>query len=108
MHGPNGKAFENVGVFLEVESVKRLVTTDVVRPGWIPNGRASMSAEVFFEPTGEMRTRYAACAWHWDQAAQNEHEAMEGWGEAPISWRRLPALPYLGAFMGQPAPGSQR
>ncbi len=55
MHGPNGEEVENVGVFLDVGPGRRLVTTDVFRPGWIPNGRAFTVAEILLEAVGEGR-----------------------------------------------------
>lgn len=85
MNGPEGEKSDNIGVFLEVEPWKRLVTTDAFRPGWIPSGRAFMAAEMLFEDTGDGKTRYIARAMHWDEAARKEHERMgfyEGWGMA--------------------------
>ena len=85
MNGPNGERHENAGVFLEVDPLKRLVTTDAFLVGWIPSGRAFFVAETLFEDTGDGRTRYTASAMHWDEAAHKEHEKMgfhEGWGKA--------------------------
>ena len=45
MHGPDGEAFPNIGVFLAVEPMKRIVTTDAFLPGWIPSDQAFMVAE---------------------------------------------------------------
>lgn len=85
INGPDGEKFDNIGVFLEIEPQKRLVTTDAFRPGWIPSGRAFMAAEMTFEDAGDGRTRYTARAMHWDEAARKEHEQMgfhEGWGKS--------------------------
>ncbi|SPH16936.1 hypothetical protein DEA8626_00450 [Defluviimonas aquaemixtae] len=85
MHGPNGEKFDNMGVFLEIEPQRRLVTTDAFRPGWIPNGRAFMAAEMRFEDAGGGKTRYIARAMHWNEDTLKEHEQMgfrEGWGKA--------------------------
>ena len=85
MKGPDGERFENIGVFLEVEPMRRLVTTDAVLPGWIPSARAFMVAETLFEGVAEGRTHYTARAMHWDEAALTEHDRMgfhEGWGKA--------------------------
>ena len=85
MNGPDGERFENIGVFLEIEPMRRLVTTDAFLPGWIPSARAFMVAETLFEGAGEGRTRYTARAMQWDEAALKEHERMgfhEGWGKA--------------------------
>lgn len=85
MNGPDGERFEEVGVVLQVEPMRRLKTTDAFRPGWIPSGRAFMVAEVLLEDAGDGRTRYTASAMHWDEEARKEHEQMgfhEGWGMA--------------------------
>ena len=83
-NGPDGESFANAGVFLEVEPLRRLVSTDAFRPGWIPSGRAFMAAETLFEDAGGGKTRYIARAMHWDREALEEHERMgfhEGWGQ---------------------------
>ena len=83
-NGPDGESFENAGVFLEVEPLRRLVSTDAFRPGWIPSGRAFMAAETLFEDAGGGKTRYIARAMHWDRKTLEEHERMgfhEGWGQ---------------------------
>ena len=83
-NGPDGESFENAGVFLEVEPLRRLVSTDAFRPGWAPSRRAFMVAETLFEDAGDGRTRYIARAMHWDRATLEEHERMgfhEGWGQ---------------------------
>ena len=87
MHGPNGEEVENVGVFLEIEPERRLVTTDAFHRGWISTGRAVMVAEILLEPAGEGSTRYTARARHWDEAARHEHEAL-GFHEGVAEGRR--------------------
>ena len=85
MHGPDGQRFDHIGVFLEVEPMRRLVMTDAFRPGWIPGDRAFVVAEKIFEDAGKGRTRYTARAMHWDRASLKEHERRgfhEGWGKA--------------------------
>lgn len=85
MNGPDGERFETMGLFLEVEPMRRLVSTDAFRPGWMPSDRAFMVAETLFEDVGDDRTAYTARAMHWDETALREHEAMgfrEGWGKA--------------------------
>ncbi len=85
MNGPDGERFEEMGVVLEVEPMRRLKTTDAFLPGCIPSGRAFMVAEVLLEDAGDGRTRYTASAMHWDEEARKEHEQMgfhEGWGMA--------------------------
>ena len=85
MNGPDGEKFDNLGVLLEIEPGRRLVTTDAFRPGWIPNGRPFMVAEMTIEDAGHGKTRYAVRAMHWTAEAKQEHEDMgfqEGWGAA--------------------------
>ena len=85
MNGPNGERIENIGVFLEVEELRRLVTTDALLPGWIPSGRAFMVAETCVHGLDKDRTRYTARAMHWTEASRKEHEEMgfhKGWGTA--------------------------
>ena len=72
-NGPDGESFENAGVFLDVEPLRRLVSTDAFRPGWIPSGRAFMAAETLFEDAGGGKTRYVARAMHWDRDTLEEH-----------------------------------
>ncbi|MFO1137703.1 MAG: SRPBCC family protein [Paracoccus sp. (in: a-proteobacteria)] len=85
MRGPEGEKVPNLGVFLEIQPQRRLVTTDAFRPGWVPNDQAFMVADIRFQPEGEARTRYVARAMHWTRAALEQHEAMgfhAGWNAA--------------------------
>ncbi|MBI1392290.1 MAG: polyketide cyclase [Alphaproteobacteria bacterium] len=85
MNGPDGERFPNIGVFLAVEPMTRIVTTDALTPGWRPSGRAFMVAETIFADADAGKTRYVATARHWTDEARAEHEAMgfhEGWGKA--------------------------
>lgn len=85
MHGPDGEEFPNIGVFLDVVEGSKLVFTDAFAPGWLPNGRPFMAAQVTFDDAGEGKTRYLARARHWTDEAMKEHQAMgfhEGWGKA--------------------------
>lgn len=85
MNGPDGERFENLGVYLEVIPMKKIVTTDAFLPGWVPSGRAFMVAETLFEDAGGGKTKYTARALHWTEEAMKEHEAMgfhDGWGMA--------------------------
>ena len=89
MAGPDGEAFPNDGVFLEVVPNERIVTTNLFTPGWNPHsleddgcGGFGMVAITTFEPEGN-GTRYTARARHWTDAARKQHESMgfnEGWG----------------------------
>ena len=49
MNGPEGEQFPNTGIFLEIEPQRRIVTTDAMRPGWIPSAKPFMVSEVTFE-----------------------------------------------------------
>lgn len=85
MNGPDGERFENLGVYLEVVPMKRIVTTDAFLPGWIPSERPFMTAETLFDDAGNGRTDYVARALHWTEESMKEHEAMgfhEGWAKA--------------------------
>lgn len=85
MNGPEGEQFPNMGVYLEVVPLKRIVSTDAFLPGWVPSERAFMVAETLFADAGGGRTKYTARAMHWSEESLKEHEAMgfhEGWGMA--------------------------
>lgn len=92
MNGPDGEAFPNMGVYLDVAPMKRIVTTDAFLPGWIPSERAFMVAETLFSEAGQGRTHYIARALHWSEESMKEHEAMgfhEGWGMAATQLEAL-------------------
>lgn len=85
MHGPEGENFPQMGVFLEVVPMKKLVSTDAFRPGWVPADQAFMVTETTLEDAGGGKTRYVSKAMHWNEEALKQHEAMgfhEGWGAA--------------------------
>ena len=92
MNGPDGEMFPNMGVYLDVAPMKRIVTTDAFLPGWIPSERAFMVAETLFAEAGQGRTHYIARALHWSEESMKEHEAMgfhEGWGMAATQLEAL-------------------
>jgi uncharacterized protein YndB with AHSA1/START domain len=83
--GPNGESFPNAGVFLEIVPMRRIVSTDAFRAGWIPSDSAYMVAETQFAEAGQGRTHFIWKALHWTEEAMKGHEAMgfhEGWGMA--------------------------
>ncbi len=85
MNGPDGESYPEVGVFLAIEPMRRLVITDAFRSGWIPSERAFIVTEILFEDASEGRTHYIARAMHWEATALKEHEEMgfhEGWAKA--------------------------
>lgn len=84
MRSPDGQEFPNSGVFLEVVSNRRIITTDALTPDWKPAGQPFMVSRVDFEPTADGRTKYTATASHWNAATKKQHEEMgfhEGWGQ---------------------------
>ena len=59
---------------------RRIVTTDAYREGWIPQ-KPFMTGFWEMLPEGK-GTRYRAGAWHWDEAAMQQHDQMgfvPGW-----------------------------
>jgi uncharacterized protein YndB with AHSA1/START domain len=92
MNGPEGESFPNMGVYLEVVPMKKLVTTDAFLPGWVPSDRAFMVAETLFADAGGGKTNYTARALHWSEESLKEHEAMgfhDGWGMAATQLEAL-------------------
>ena len=84
MRAPDGSEYPTLGVFLEIVAPRRLVFTDAFVPGWIPSGKAFMTAEVLLEEESG-KTRYTARALHWTEEDRQAHEAMgfhEGWGQS--------------------------
>ncbi len=84
MRSPDGKEFPNVGCYLEVVPIERLVFTDALLPGYRPSQTPFFTAVISLEPQGT-GTRYTATAIHRDEAGRQRHEEMgfrEGWGKA--------------------------
>ncbi len=82
MRSPEGEAFPNVGCFLEVVPLKRLVWTDALLPGYRPSEKPFMTAIVEMTKQGN-GTHYVATAIHRDEETRKQHEEMgfhEGWG----------------------------
>jgi uncharacterized protein YndB with AHSA1/START domain len=98
MEGPNGEVNDNVGIFLEIIPEKRLVTTDCIKPGWIPSAKPFMCAILDLEPSPE-GTHYVATARHANPETMKHHEEMgfhKGWDKATdqmeeliLSWERV-------------------
>jgi uncharacterized protein YndB with AHSA1/START domain len=81
MSGPDGTTAPMEGVILEVVPNERIVFTNALSVGWIPQ-TPFMVGFFTFTPEGS-GTRYRAASRHWDEAAHKRHEAMgfmEGWG----------------------------
>ncbi len=84
MRSPEGKAFPNIGCYLEVVPLERLTFTDAMLPGFRPAQNPFFTAIVTFEPAGK-GTRYVATALHRDEDGRKRHEEMgfhAGWGKA--------------------------
>lgn len=82
-HGPNGEAFPNNGVYLEIVPGRKLVFTDAYAEGWQPTEKPMFTGEVTFEELGDGETLYVARARHWTLEAAKTHADMgfhEGWG----------------------------
>jgi uncharacterized protein YndB with AHSA1/START domain len=88
MRSPEGEDFPNVGCYLEVVPVERLVWTTALAPGYRPlaepAGGLLLTAVISLEPTAT-GTLYRALAIHPDADTRERHDAMgfqEGWGAA--------------------------
>jgi len=81
--GPDGEAFPNNGVYLEVVPNRKLVFTDAFAEGWRPTEKPMFTGEITFEDAGNGETLYIARARHWTDEAVKQHAEMgfhEGWG----------------------------
>lgn len=88
MRGPQGEVYENIGCYLEIVPVRRLVWTSALLPGFrpapIPQAGFTFTAVVEFEsaPGGAV---YRATVMHRTEADREVHEKMgfeKGWGMA--------------------------
>ncbi|WKL58191.1 SRPBCC family protein [Asticcacaulis sp. ZE23SCel15] len=85
MHGPDGEAMPQDGVFLEVIDQQKIVSTDAFTVGWVPSADPFMTAVVTFEDAPGGKTLYVARARHWSPEKKQQHEQMgfhDGWGAA--------------------------
>lgn len=79
----DGNHMANEGVYLEVETGKRLVFTDTYSEGWKPAADPFMTAIIEFADDGNGGTIYTATARHRTSTARQAHEEMGffgGWG----------------------------
>jgi uncharacterized protein YndB with AHSA1/START domain len=84
MVSPEGIEHPNVGCFLDVVPLERLVWTDALLPGYRPSGTPFMTGSLTLHTEGA-GTRYVASAIHADIATRDKHEAMGfhgGWATA--------------------------
>jgi uncharacterized protein YndB with AHSA1/START domain len=80
MHGPDGEAHRQEGVFLDVVPGERFVFTDAYAVGWVPQTPFMTGLFTFADEGG--KTRYTASARHWSAAAMAQHAEMgfeAGW-----------------------------
>jgi uncharacterized protein YndB with AHSA1/START domain len=83
MRSPEGESFPNLGCFLEIVPLQRLVFTDALEPGFRPSEKPFFTAIVQFEAHGK-GTKYTAIAVHKNQEGRKQHEDMgffDGWGK---------------------------
>lgn len=84
MQSPEGQAFPNSGVYLEVVPGRKIVTTDAYTRAWEPSEKPFMTATMTFEDAPGGKTKYRAVARHWSAEDKKTHEQMgfhEGWGQ---------------------------
>lgn len=86
MRSPDGDEFPNIGCYLEVVPMERLVFTSVLLPGYrpAPAGDLPFTAIITMESDGT-GTRYVATAMHQDESVCEKHKEMgfyDGWGIA--------------------------
>jgi uncharacterized protein YndB with AHSA1/START domain len=82
-HGPDGEAFPNNGVFLEVQPGRKVVFTDAFSEGWRTTETPMFVGVITFEDAGNGETLYTARARHWTDEAAQRHRDMgwhQGWG----------------------------
>ena len=84
MLSPEGQEFPNMGCYLDVVPMERLVFTDALLPGYRPAEKSFMTGIVTMKPEGT-GTRYIAMAIHNNLEAKKQHEEMgfhDGWATA--------------------------
>lgn len=82
MRSPEGTDMPNVGVYLEVVPLERLVFTDAYRGDWEASDAPFFTAVLTFQDEGG-KTRYTATARHFTVEGRVQHEQMgflQGWG----------------------------
>lgn len=84
MLSPEGQEFPNMGCYLDIVPMERLVFTDALLPGYRPAEKSFMTGVVTMKPEGT-GTRYVAMALHNNVEAKKQHEEMgfhDGWATA--------------------------
>lgn len=83
MRDPDGNDYPNVGVYLQVEPGRRIVSTDAYVDAWVPSERPFMTMDLRFEPAPGGKTKATYVVSHWTKEAYDQHLQMgfyEGWG----------------------------
>lgn len=84
MRSPEGEPFPNLGCYLDVVLLERLIWTDALLPGYRPAAKPFMTGVLFLESIAA-GTRYTAIAIHRDEETRTQHEEMgfhQGWNTA--------------------------
>lgn len=82
MRSPEGQEFPNLGTYLEVTPLERLIFTDTLLPGYRPSANPFFTAVLELEKSAA-GTKYRAIAIHGNEEARKSHEEMgfhDGWG----------------------------
>lgn len=82
MRSPEGEEFPNLGSFLEVTPLERLIFTDTLLPGYRPAPKPFFTGVLELSRIGS-GTRYKAIAIHGNEETRKNHEEMgfhDGWG----------------------------
>jgi uncharacterized protein YndB with AHSA1/START domain len=90
LRGPAGESNDVTGVFLEVVPGQRIVTTDALAPGWVPQEPFMVGLWTFAAEGA--KTRYTAAARHWNAETIRQHEAMgfhDGWSAVALQLKAL-------------------
>jgi uncharacterized protein YndB with AHSA1/START domain len=82
MRSPEGQEYPNLGCYLEIVPMQRMIFTDTLLPGFRPSPKPFFTAALLLEPRGS-GTRYTAVAIHGNEETRKQHEEMgfhDGWG----------------------------
>jgi uncharacterized protein YndB with AHSA1/START domain len=82
MRSPEGDEYPNLGCYLEIVPMQRMIFTDTLLPGFRPSPKPFFTAALLLEPKGS-GTRYTAVALHGNEETRKQHEEMgfhDGWG----------------------------
>lgn len=88
MEGPNGERSPSEGCFLEIIENKKLVWTNLMSGGFLPNNTQQLGFAFVITLTltkTETGTHYKAVVAHADEAGRKQHDEMgfqHGWGLA--------------------------